>query len=83
MDTCSCGGGRAGANSVVRSGRGGELMSQFESNIPGPLSHDLPGFLSRGAVAAPSVGIKLFVARRREPFQRPRDAGRATPHQKR
>src|SRR5712692_1055566 len=36
-------------------------MPQFEPNIPYPLGHHLPGFLSPGGVAAPPVGIDLLV----------------------
>ena len=38
-----------------------ELMAQFESQVPAPLGHDLPGFLSPGRMATPTVGIKLLV----------------------
>jgi hypothetical protein len=52
--------------------RRGELMPQFEPDIPDPLSYTLPGFLSRGRVAAPSVGIDLqvFVRERRRVMRR-------------
>ncbi len=36
-------------------------MAQFESQVPGPLGHDLPGELSPGRVTAPAVGILLLV----------------------
>jgi len=36
-------------------------VSQLQAEVPGPLSHDLPGELSPGRMATPTVGIKLLV----------------------
>lgn len=30
-------------------------MPQLQSEVPGPLGHDLPGFLSPGRVATPAI----------------------------
>ncbi len=38
-----------------------ELMAQFESQIPGPLRHDVPGFLPPGRVRGPAVRVLLSV----------------------
>lgn len=38
-----------------------ELMAQFESEVPGPLRHDVPGFLPPGRVRAPAVRVLLSV----------------------
>lgn len=38
-----------------------EVMAQFESQIPDPLSDQLPTFLSPGRVAAPPVRVLLAV----------------------
>ena len=44
-----------------------QLVPQFESEIPCPLGHDLPGFLSPGRVATPAIGLlfNVFVFQRR------------------
>src|SRR6266705_2629180 len=52
---------RAGANSVARTGKGGKLVPQLQSQVPAPLSHDLPGFLSPGRMATPSVRLLFLV----------------------
>src|SRR6266700_6310767 len=52
---------RAGANSVVRTGKGGKLVPQLQSQVPAPLSHDLPGFLPPGRMATPSVRLLFLV----------------------
>jgi hypothetical protein len=39
----------------------GELMPQFEPEVPGPLCHHLPALLSPGRVRAPTVGIDLLI----------------------
>lgn len=39
----------------------GQLMPQFESEIPGPLRHNLPGFLSPGRVTTPAIRLLLDV----------------------
>ena len=36
-------------------------MSQFKPQVPYPLADQLPGFLSRGRVAAPAIGIDLLI----------------------
>lgn len=38
-----------------------ELMSQLQPQVPDPLGNALPGFLSPGRVAAPSVRVLLSV----------------------
>ena len=38
-----------------------QLMAQFQSEVPDPLRHRLPAFLSPGRVAAPSVGVLFAV----------------------
>ena len=39
----------------------GQLMPQLQAEIPHPLGHDLPGFLSRGRVATPTIRLLLLV----------------------
>lgn len=36
-------------------------MAQLQAEVPYPLSYALPGFLSPGRVAAPSIGINFLV----------------------
>jgi len=36
-------------------------MPQFESEVPRPLSHDLPGFLSPGRVTTPAIRLLFLV----------------------
>ena len=36
-------------------------MAQFQAEVPDPLGHALPGFLSPGRMTAPSVGIDLLI----------------------
>src|SRR5579885_1109328 len=38
-----------------------EMMAQFQSQIPHPLGHDIPGLLPRGGVTAPPIGVKFLV----------------------
>jgi hypothetical protein len=52
---------RAGANSVVRTGRGGKLVPQLQSQVPGPLGDDLPGFLPPGRVTTPAIWFLFLV----------------------
>ena len=44
-------------------------MPQFQAEVPRPLRHDLPGFLSPGRVATPAVGLKLLVFILQSPFK--------------
>lgn len=39
----------------------GELMTQFQTQVPQSLADDLPGLLSSQRVATPAVGVKLSV----------------------
>jgi hypothetical protein len=55
------GDGRAGANSVVRTGSGWSWCPNSRSLVPDPLGHQLPALLSPGRMAAPPVGIDLLV----------------------
>jgi hypothetical protein len=48
-----------------------EVMTQFESQVPDPLGDQLPALLSRGRMAAPSVGIDLLVFIRQDWFKGP------------
>ena len=41
-------------------------MAQFEPHIPYPLRYALPGFLQRGRVRAPSIGIDLLIFTRED-----------------
>ena len=36
-------------------------MPQFQAEVPHPLRHALPGFLSRGRVAAPPIGVDFLI----------------------
>ena len=36
-----------------------QVMAQFQSHVPDPLTDDLPGFLSPGGMTTPTVGILL------------------------
>ena len=67
LAACALCAGRAGANSVVRSGVGSRLMPQFQAQVPHPLCDHLPALLSPGRVAAPAIGVMLlvFICKRR------------------
>ena len=39
----------------------GEFVSQLQAEVPGPLSHDLPGFLSPDRVATPAIRLLFDV----------------------
>src|SRR5260370_47069 len=59
---------RAGGCLLQRGGKFGgaqrsrrELMAQFETEVPDPLTEDLPGFLPARGVTTPAVGILLLV----------------------
>ena len=38
-----------------------ELVPQFEPEVPGPLGHNLPGFLPPGRVATPTIRLLFDV----------------------
>ncbi len=38
-----------------------QLMTQFQTEVPHPLGHQLPTFLAPGRVRAPSVGVDLLI----------------------
>ena len=44
----------------------GKLVPQLQSQVPGPLCHDLPGFLSPDGVRTPAVWflLKVFILKR-------------------
>jgi hypothetical protein len=56
-----------------------ELMAQFETEVPHPLTEDLPGFLPTRGVTTPAVGVLLLVADRPEPGHSPHDADEPAP----
>jgi hypothetical protein len=38
-----------------------KLVPQLQAEVPGPLSHDLPGFLPPGRVATPTVRLLFLI----------------------
>ena len=78
--TCSQGSGRAGANSVMRSGSGWSCCPNSSLRFQTRLRNALPGFLPRGGVAAPSVGVLLSVFVCKSWRVMRRDAGTTRPH---
>src|ERR1700694_5842571 len=38
-----------------------QVMPQFQAEVPHPLRHTLPGFLSPGRVAAPPIGVEFLI----------------------
>ena len=39
----------------------GEVMAQFQAQVPDPVTQDLPGFLPTGGVRAPAVGVLFAI----------------------
>jgi hypothetical protein len=60
-----------------------EVMPQFESQVPDPLGDQLPALLSRGRMAAPSVGIDLLVFIRERRRVMRHGANTTRPHRRR
>ena len=65
---CSLGDRGSKLSRAQRSWR--ELMTQFQPEVPHPLRDNLPGFLSRGRVTTPAVGVAAIGLHRRVLVQR-------------
>ena len=57
-------------------------MTQFQPQVPDPLSHDLPALLTPGGMAAPTIGVLLSIFVREGIDLRCPDADRVSRHQR-